>query len=252
MKYVIGLVMLFVMSSIVLSANPEITEWTINPCISSTWQNGTELEIRVKVVDTDGDQVSVRAILWYGNATEEQDRGWKAFAGSGTEFLFDTSNWTISKFADQEQIKLYAKSNAGGDIFDTINMSFSVGETGVEYGDCYSNDLPTAETNVTTGDDALTSAVDSLKDESAGTLFSGMSSAVIWIFIMIFFSAVIWFTCGESKASGLTLGVLGIFNFIMLIIGVYMNFISWIPIAIIVTIAVFIFGGVFLKKIFGG
>jgi len=248
-KIIIFGIAFILLASIVFGANPVIDEWLINPCINQAWKNGTDVEIRITVSDSDGDDISAKAIIYFGDSNEISTGWYAPNVSSGEEIIFDTTNFKgrTNKTITDGTIKLYGRSTGVGDLLDTIEIPFDVSTIGVEYDDCTSSALPSEDVNVTTGDDAITTAIDSLSDESADTFFSGLTRATLWVLLMVIVSLGIWITCGEKNANGITLGIIALVNFLLVMIGVYMNFISWI-IVIIILIAGAVYAGIKIKS----
>ena len=108
-----------------------ITHYCINPCLQ-TWKVNTTAEIIIEVSDVDLDQTSSQATLYEGDVYEMVS-GWSAnkTSGSSTTFSF-IANETIGS----SNILLEGRDTSNPSEIDEIYLSFSVGSTGVEYGDC--------------------------------------------------------------------------------------------------------------------
>jgi len=54
----------------------EIDTYSIDPCLNFTWKQNTSVSVTIKPTDIDGDTVSARAILYYGDEDTESVDSW--------------------------------------------------------------------------------------------------------------------------------------------------------------------------------
>lgn len=115
-----------------------ISAYTVNPCLDYTWKLNTSVGVTVTATDPDNNDVSARVIL-YNNDDNEQDGGWKGNFSSGTEISFDP-DFIANKTIGGAKLLLQAYDTEHMDIIDEIELTFSVGADGVEYGDCVTSE----------------------------------------------------------------------------------------------------------------
>lgn len=111
-----------------------INDYIINPCIDAAWKVNTSVAIQITPVDDDGDTVSARVILYYGDSNA-QDSGWSENVSSGTTLAF--TDFNVNKTVPLSKIRLMATDTENYLINpDIIDLNFGVGLDGVEFGDC--------------------------------------------------------------------------------------------------------------------
>lgn len=234
-----------------------ITDFFTNPCIDSTWKVNTSVEIRITVADDEGDDVSAKAILYKDNSNE-QDSGFSINTSSGTTFTFA---FTANKTIGTGSLQLAGRDVANPTTLDEIDLTFSVGTVGVEFGDCTTDiDLVAVaveEAEITTA--TLTQDTTATSDNSVlGGLetfqnLTGLAGTTIWLIIMIVISLGIWtqLLMANNMGASSALGVIAIFNVLMIILGARLGILSTGLVVIIVVLGVVILGVFFGKFITG-
>lgn len=233
------------------SVSGTCSEYEINPCIDSTWKINTSVSISITPKDFDGDTVSARAIIYQGD-TNEQDSGFSANVSSGTEITLSAGsgfigNKTIATGVINLQIR-----DTGNENIRTLTKSFSVANTGVEFGDCKT----TAETGVQEVAGVITNATLTTDATSNSitegiTLIGGLarlSGTTVWLILMITFSLFIWFQASERgmTASG-ALGTIAIINVLMIVLATRLGIFST-SLVIIITVLGVIIAGIFIGR----
>ena len=200
----------------------EIDSYIINPCIDSTWKQNTTVSVSITVVDADGDDVSARAILYEGE-TFEQDSGWSFNGSSGTTF---THSFVANETVGSAKLVLYARDDDFVTQIDEIELSISVGADGVEYGECETNvDVTTSieeggEEDVLEEDNMIATSVDQIND----VLGAGLSRGVWWLLFMVVVAVGIWVKGEGYSDKSSILGVIGIVEILLFILGLKLSF----------------------------
>lgn len=117
------------------NSQARIESYIINPCIDSQWKVNTTVSIQMVVSDSNDDpedDVSGR-IMFYNGQPFLQDTGWIGNSTSGTTF---TGVFTANKTISQGKLKLLGKDIYHNDENVSIEIPFTVGTNGVEFGDC--------------------------------------------------------------------------------------------------------------------
>ena len=230
----------------------EIDEYTINPCLDSTWKENTTVGITIKVTDPNSDIVNARAILYYGDANE-QDSNWSINGSSGTSFSFSfTANKTISTAT----LRLMGRDWENQADEDIIDLTFSVNTDGVEFGDCTTTvDVETTAeaeadaVNVTVQNDTIDNFISNTKEELGVT----MSDKLLWLLIIaVVTGSILWGASKEGWEPRMALTGVGIFNAIMVVLGVAQGIFSAVLIFIIIIMVIGILVAIYRKAIFGG
>ena len=190
----------------------EIDEWEVDPC-DAVWKQNTSVGITLKLYDDEGDLVQGRAILYEGDANE-QDTGWTANVSSGS-----TVNFFFDGGANQTGIgtlSLYARDSENPTVNDSVNIAFSVGTDGVEFGDCTQSGDETTSADEEEEDDAQTGITgsgltDAEIEQTIGLLWTSNSRLKlllgIIIVILIMVRVASWTSNGIAILAG---GVLGL------------------------------------------
>ena len=190
----------------------EIDEWEVDPC-DAVWKVNTSVGITLKLYDDEGDLVQGRVILYEGDANE-QDTGWTANVSSGS-----TVNFFFDGGANQTGIgtlSLYARDSENPTINDSVNIPFSVGTDGVEFGDCTQSGDETTSADEEEEEDAQTritgeGLTDAEIEQTIGILWTSNSRLKlllgIIIVILIMVRVASWTHNGMAILAG---GVLGL------------------------------------------
>ena len=236
------------------NSGANISFFSVNPCLDSTWKVNTSVEVVVRPQDDEADAVSARAILYQGE-TNEQDSGFSANVSSGTDITFGfTANLTIGS----STLRLQARDTENPSEINTIDLTFSVGSNGVVFGDCKT------ETTVDIGiqvEDGVIDEATLTEDATDNSIISGINTFIgltgiagttLWLVLMIIFSFAVWSRAGEIGWSGNSaLGVIAFTNALLIILGARLGILSTGLVIIITVIAVVIIG-VFLGSFLTG
>lgn len=249
-----------------------ISEYTVNPCLDSTWKINTSVGITITVEDPDEDSVSARAVIYYDNENE-QDGGWKGNFSSGTTIPFDP-DFIANKTIGNAKILLQAYDTENMADIDEIELLFSVGANGVEYGDCTTTTEVEAPTDEIIAPQPAQCNLDS--DCNAGylcinvtciapeetTLGQGINEgaelfnipqSLLWWFIMIgvAIAGIMSAKTFNFPHGALVLGGLVLFiELLLLIVGTKLQVISPVFLIILSTLLVFAVAIWFVKTVF--
>ena len=230
----------------------EIDNYIINPCLDSTWKQNTSVSVAITVVDIDGDDVSAKAVLYEGEAFE-QDSGWTANASSGTTFTF---NFIANESIGTSKLTLYGKDDDFLTQEDSIILSISVGADGLEFGDC-STEVD-VETSIEEAEEEAeleeeNETIQTFVADTKTNLGISITDQLFWFLIMaVVTGAILWGATKEGWDPKVALVGVGVFNSLMLIIGIAEGFISVTILFIILLLGVFTVVGIYRKSIFGG
>lgn len=230
-----------------------ITQYTVNPCISSAWKTNTSVGVTVRVSDDDNDDVYAIVYLYYGDVNI-QNGTWKGPYSSGTDIPFDP-DFVANKTIINGELLIQAKDTANNDTIDEISLDFTVNANGVEYGDCVTTiDLTeeAAASSTSTVEDATLTEDATDNSLTTGMLeladLTGLGGTTLWFFIMVVITIAIWYYGSQANmGGGYVVGISMIVNLGMLFIGVRIGIISVAYIVIIAVIAAAIVG-LFLAK----
>ncbi len=239
------------------SIDGQCSQYTINPCLDSTWKINTSLTVTITPFDADADQVSARVILYQGD-DNEQDTGFTSNASSGFTRSFSTPvSFRINKtIADGNlQMQIRDVENEG---IRTLDLPFSVSTSGLIFGDC----VTTATTgvigveeieivvNATLTTDATVNSITTSITDIGGLV--GLAGTTVWLILMVAFTLGIWFRASEMNMGGnFAVGTIAIFNALMVLLAARLGIFSTGLVVIIVVLAVVIIG-VFAGRFFTG
>ena len=208
---------------------PEIDDYTIDPCIDATWKINTSVEITIRPDDPDNDMVSARAVLYYDDSNE-QDSGFSANFTDRTIITF--SDFDVNKTIGSGSILLQVRDNFDTTKTNEIELPFSVGSNGVEFGDCKTEATDLIEATEEEGNftatqtdyqnNAVTSGLTTLSGQT------GMSELLIYLFIVLVINIGVVFTALERKDihGSNIIGLVVAIDIFALVIGVYLGIIS--------------------------
>lgn len=238
-----------------------ISYYYVNPCLDATWKINTSLEVRMIVNNEDiledtEDKVSAKAILYYGD-DNEQDSGWSANVTAGTTLTFP--NLKINETISTATLRLIGRDAFNPANIDIIDLTFSVGTTGVEFGDCstevdllapeediilpsecsYDDDCPNGYVCIDGECITVESSLPVLAMQEASGIFH-IGITALWLMFMLALLIAIWFAPVALKSNffdsaNARLGAIFLGESIMLIMGVVFGFI---PLAILITIII--------------
>lgn len=226
----------------------EITRYSINPCIDSTWKINTSVEIRISTSDPERNLISAKATLYLGDANE-QDRNFTIPRASGTTFTF--GNFIANKTIGVGTLRMVARDVGQPSENDTIDLTFSVGSNGVEFGDCITDvDIRAIEAVGEFNESATNLQNNALTTgfRTVGALFL-MSELLVFIVILFFLNVGIWFHDHSNPIA--TLGAMLILNLLAIVVGALLQIVPT-GIIIIITVVSLIIAGMWLRKVFTG
>jgi len=227
-----------------------ITEYTVDPCLGSTWKVNTTVDVTVTTADNESNPVSARFVL-YAGTSDAIDTNWSAYLPAGSTIpLSVIANVTKSSAS----LIIYVKDNVSEEAIYTITNDIAVNVNGVENGDCTSTvsglTATGTETGGTTGgvvdtdldDNALTNGINEFAN------MSNLSTLIIWLIVMV---AVIMGIISSNTNNSIKTFVVVLATVIMIIIGALLEII---PIGIIILIAIVGLAtiGLFIRKFVTG
>lgn len=197
-----------------------ITSYSVNPCLDSTWKVNTSVTVTTIIEDNDTDTVSSKAIL-YRDQPNEQDSGFTGNVSSGTTNSFSfIANSTIGV----GNLRLIGRDSENLDDLDTIDLTFSVGSTGVEFGDCITavdvaaaaaaaseDEAALRETQLS--DNAIRNAVNDIGD------ITNMGGQMVYIIMMLAVAIAVWFSPVAERQPNIAMGGMIVLEFLMITIG---------------------------------
>ncbi len=242
-----------------------------NPCLDSTWKINTSVEVRVRVIDEEENDVQARVIL-YHNDNNLQESGWSALQSTsnnpdtGRIFPFSISNISLDFIANKTTANGIIRIMVRDDQPEhqnnpiTISRGFTVSSTGVEFNDCTSDEGGTVaeeeEEEEVIEDATLTEDADenAIKNSILAIAdLTGLAGTTLWLLLMLMLTALIWFVMAEENKLGgsATLGTIAITNVLFIILGARLGILGTGMVVILVLIGVVIVA-VFLGKFFTG
>jgi len=205
-----------------------ITYYYFNPSTSGTWKINTSFEIRFKIEDYDNDYVNAKLDLYY-NDDNNQTTEWSLNYSSGTIFSFTDSDLKINKTISNGIIRLSARETGNPSGIETLDIPFSVGLNGLEFGDNYDEwEYDGVEEgdeddslNLPTGGAVTDVYIDAIDD------YLHIGRTLIWILFVIALSfwALAYFKLWEESLSLFTFGFVFLF-FIGLLAGRLLGYVS--------------------------
>jgi hypothetical protein len=204
--------------------NPTIDSYYVNPCLGSTWKINTSVEARIVGGSQDDATIQGKAILYYGTA-QAIDSGWSAFLAEGTTLTFSfIANTTIGSGI------LRLLINDSHSLTDYEDLTFSVGNAGVEFGDCTTEEDVAGAEEAAAGDNVsqLPSSGNDI-EQFIGTIedATGMGSTLLWLMLMMGASIVIVISAMRAHWDGVAMSImLLVFNAGLLVMGSLLGFIG--------------------------
>lgn len=232
-----------------------ISYYYIDPCLDSTWKLNTSLEIRMKVNNIEEsedaiDKVSARAILYYNN-NNEQDSGWSENVTAGS--TIPIGNLLVNKTISTGTLRLMGRDAFNPTEIDIIDLTFSVGINGVEFGDCITEstieieeaEIPTEciyDSQCPNNYFCINSTCIAKEDSQAVKGFNelsgifGLPVSIFWYMLMLAL-IIAGITSGKvfERNPKVIIGVMIIGEVLMLIIGTLLGFM---PVGIIITLII--------------
>lgn len=229
--------------------NPTINYYYVDPCLGSTWKINTTVEVRIEGGSEDDATIQGKAILYYGTANAI-DSGYTPFLSEGTTLTFTfTANQTIGSGT----LRLFI--NDSHSLTDYEDLSFTVGNDGVEFGDCSTEEdlttttTPGPGTNVSTTPSAGNSIEEVIRQlEDA----SGLGSTLLWVIFMLGCSVAIVMAALKGGWGGTAMSMmLLVFNGGLLVMGSILGFIGT-GVIIVLALLCLVALGIWAKDAFAG
>lgn len=211
-----------------VNTNAEIDGYSINPCAGlSVVKQNESIRVSITPTDVDGDTVQAKAILYYGE-TNEQDSNWSALVPSGATITLPdliANETTIDSI-----LRLSPRDSEHDSAGDSIDILFSVGINGVEFGDCTNTVEGLVEVSAAENATGLegnvnnNSITNALRDITG---YSGLSGLLVWLAFMAFVALVIWINGDNTASDGAKFGVIAIVEIILLIGGTVLTIVPF-------------------------
>lgn len=216
--------------------------YSVSPCRTGSWQINTSVYVTITPQDNESDIMQTRAILYYGEANE-QDSGWTA---NGTAFIPVAFSFIANSSTSLSTLRMQAREQQTPGIVDTEDITFTVTPTGLEYGDC----TEVSETPVvpivggtgatTSGNNAITQAA-----AAAESTFN-IPATALWLLLMVIVALVMLFQFPDVEFIG---ALTSFVEVVLFVLGVYFGFISsGILVALVIFIIFIVLAYIFLMK----
>lgn len=239
-----------------------------DPCLDSIWQVNTSVDVTIQVKDSDNDNVCGNASIYYGESIVQESAN--QCGSSSSYFIF---SFVANNTGNGYTVRVNGWDTENPNNIHTYDKTFSVATSGITKGECTTivnvdnlnipdgtgvsiNDTE-EETGVLgenqdpIGDNALS---DSMQNTSTLT---GLGTSILWLifmFVIAFFVFV--YGRGENFDGKTLIGIIGILEILMLIIGVKMEFIGvgiiWTIVAIGIIIGAVLGSRFFIRSSHGG
>lgn len=199
-------------------------DYEFSPCNDGTWKINTSFGATITPYDIDGDLVSARVILYEGDENQ-QDTGWSNNLSSGTSIPLG-ADLKINKTTNNGNLVLQARDIENLDVVRELEFTFSVGNQGLEFGDCTATGSTTVygveedeeasfnATSVNYQSNAVATGMETLSDS-----FGGIGASTVYLIIMFIVMIAIWFQAGH-KSPSMALGIIAIVLIMFSYIGV--------------------------------
>lgn len=177
------------------------------------------------------DNTSVKVVLYSGTTMEVVQDWVDNVSFAPTIIDSDTnSSWKLDtgNFNTPYSLVIYARKAGNVSSVTSRTINFTLAETGVVFGQCYQY---ANNGSAYYGPD--TDAFNNL----FGSIGGGWTTTVLWILVILVITAIIWFT---GAGNPMVMGIIGIVDMFLLIIGAYLHLISWIPVGIIFIILIIV------------
>ncbi len=231
---------------------PNISEYYVNPCLDSTWQLNSTVEVRITSIDAESETVQNRAILYEGEGSLEQDSGWTANVSSGTTSSF---SFSANSTTGLSTLRLMTRDTKNINDPNSIDLSYSIAVDGVAFGDCSTTqDLITAaendELNLTTLDKQDNAVLNFVNTTGEGT---GLGGTLIFLLLMMGVAIWLWINGNKNGAEPKdTMGLIMLVEVLAVLVGIYVGIINWVLILVLIVFAILILSMVFRQKFTGG
>lgn len=229
-----------------------ISYYKLDPICDAVIKINSTLEATITVnnqveQEDETDDTGARVILYYDNPNE-QDSNWTANYTAGTEIEFiGTSDLLVfNKTTASATLRIMGRDTENPDNPDYIDFDFSVGSTGVETGDCYTEytvpnplEEEEEEEDETALNASLTPADDNLIKEGIIEMnaFLKLGLTGIWLLFMIFLDYLLIVQAGHyfhGLESRYVFGIAGLIDVLWIILGTMLGvFPFWITLLLL-------------------
>ena len=217
----------------------QITSYTIDPCLDSTWKQNTTVSVSIQVTDPDSDSVNAESLLYYNEANEQQAISINSSSGTTFVFGFEANTTTGSS-----TLRLIGRDTVNTEE-DIIDLSYSVSTEGVVFGDCSTS----VEIGIEEEDEAegvipgttipTNNSVSQLVDQFE--VITNLPASILWLLVMVFLAIGVVFGGAKVKMHPvLILSSLAFMEIIMIIIGVRLAFLGFGTLLILVIMLILI------------
>lgn len=214
--------------------------YTIDPCLNQTWERNTAVEITIKPQDVELNNMQARAILYYGS-DNAMDSGFSADITAGNSAIL---SFTANKTTALSTLRMQVRQGNTSAV-DTIDLSFSVSESGAVLGSCTTNVIvgETPEESETASSETGTSANTPTNNaitrglDAIGAVFS-IPAAILWLLFMALLAVLLVVYFSYLPNIGLIIMVV---ETLLFFLGVALHLIS-----ALVTIGVLILGAIII------
>lgn len=226
------------------------TQFSTDPCFDQIWKVNTTNKLTITPLDPEGDRVTVRAILYFGDSNE-QDLGFINVSSGATQIFNYVANKTITNGI----IRYDAKDVENQDTVRTIQKTFDVQANGVERTECVSNivdgELTVAQADALADELATDVTDNAIKNGvvTIGQLF-GVGGTLVWLIFML--SVALGFIVGGLNAgwnAETTVGGILLIEIILLVMGAVLEILSFGLLLIFVVMSIAVVS-IFLLRFF--
>jgi hypothetical protein len=230
------------------------TAITVNPCaLDSPIRVNTTLQVSTGIYDADGDDIQARGILYYGTGYDI-DTNWTANTTTNTPTrtitvplpLF-TANYTGSNVILRLMVR--DGQHASTPTVRDLTLIGILPDSGFTYGDCVST-LSITAANATAANNTIPPILlkpdvnDNPVRTGLGAVdeYTHLGLGTLWLILMALVAYLTWTSTpheNEAATKG-AMGVIAIIEFILLIIGTWLGFLSAAILITIVTMGILV------------
>lgn len=218
---------------------------TINPAHTSVWKVNTSVQVQLHVTDPDLDTVCGNAYLYYGDAN--QQNGTEQCGASGITFLY---LFTADKIIANGVLRVEANDTVNREL-QSLNIPFTVAQNGIEFGDATStlDGLTGVDdtNNVTSQGNQYNNSLDQIM--TSGQTATGLGSTVLWAIFMAIVAVMVWMNKNSELDDRKALGLIGIIEVILLIVGTKLGYVG-VGMIILIALALAGYAGLLVAKRF--
>jgi hypothetical protein len=182
------------------------------------------------------------------------DSGWSSYAPSGTQFIY---SFEATQKTPSSTLRMMGRDSGRPEVEDVIDLTFSVGDTGVQFGSCVTR--VTVSAPVDDEDEGVIEGVNNTLVASGLTnldesLNLGLGASVLYlILVIVIIIAVVYNLPDKLQESGIVVGLLiGIIGIVGLIAGLKIGLVGYGTIFIIFVVFAGILAFSYRGLVFGG